>query len=255
MEYVYQIKLADGSDLSRPTLAVGIIECNSKQEVCQQLQERYPEYFDGNKVAQKLTKKSEQLVYVTIYELDDYWSGYWKQEVECKVCGKKVQLVDIRNHLGHIDLSAFACSLECQEQLPDVLEKYRAAQSEEYWNSRCDYYYIYKITHKLTGRCYVGYTEREVIFRWWEHIKHSDLPIGRALRSELENFTFEILEKHEKSTKTISEMHEIETAYILKYDSINNGYNCVVSKSAATGPITSTVQSKPLFDISAGGND
>lgn len=249
MEYIYMIKLADGSGgFSRPTLYQNIIEAENKQQVCDYIQEHHPEYFDGNKVAQKLTKKSEQLVYVTIFELDDYWKGYWTQDCVCKVCGKTVPLIQVKNMDESLSNPyQFACSLECKEKLPEVLQELREAASEEYWNQQRDYYYIYKITHKLTGRCYIGYTAREVVFRWWEHVKHSDLPIGQALQAELEMFTFEILEKHEKSTKTIQEMHQIETMYIQKYNSIEDGYNCVVSASTDTTP---KAKPRKLFDDS-----
>jgi predicted GIY-YIG superfamily endonuclease len=188
----------------------------------------YPEYFEGNKLTQKLSKKSDQIVYVSIYELDDYWSKYWKQEVECMVCHKKIPLIQTKNHLGNINIKKFTCSIECE----NVRKEKADNEIDEYWNDRCQYYFIYKITNKENGMVYIGYTEREPIFRWWEHFKHSYLPIGEALKSYgIEAFTFEVLEKHLKSKKTIEEMHKIETAYINAYDSIKTGYNCIVSKT------------------------
>lgn len=227
MEFLYQIKLATSeyNPFNRPVLANGIIERDSKKEVLDFIEKEYPEYFDGNKVSQKLSKKSEQLVYVTIHELDDYWKNYWKQEMECDVCHKKVPLIQVKNQLG--SLSHFICSAKCEEEL----EKRRAEAGDEFWNDRCSFYYIYKITNKVDGKVYVGYTEREPIFRWWEHFKHSQLPIGQALKEQgIENFTFEVLEKHSKNEKSIEEMHAIETRYISEFDSILNGYNCMVSK-------------------------
>lgn len=245
MEYFYQIKIKDGFDsMMYPVAVQGVVEQPSKLDVCRWLETEYPEYFECNKVAQKLTKKTEQLVYATIFELDEYWKEYWSQEIECAVCGRKTPLLTLKKHLGTINFSRFTCSVDCEKLLPEHLEKQRVENSEEYWNSRCSYYYIYRIAHKTNGKCYIGYTEREPVFRWWEHLKHSDLPIGVALQTEgIQNFTFEILECYPKDTKTVQEMHEIETKHILAYDSINNGYNCVVSKSV-TEP---TVKQKPLF--------
>ena len=243
MEYLFQIKLIESTynTFSRPTLAQEIISAQSKQDVLKYIQENYPEYFDGNKVAQKLSKKSEQLVYVTIFELDEYWKKYWTSEVECCVCGKKVPLIQIKNHLSDIYLPTFTCCPECESKKSDALQQKREESYDDYWSSRCDYYYIYKITNKLNGKCYIGYTEREPIFRWWEHYKHSELPIGKALQGEgIQNFTFEILEMISKADTTIQAMHEMETSYILKHDSISSGYNCVVSK-------TPVVAQKKLF--------
>lgn len=139
------------------------------------LEEEYPEYFDGNKVCQKLSKKSEQIVYVSIYELNDYWSKYWKQEIECKVCHRKVPLIQAKNHVGR--LSNFICSVSCEEKLRETAEN----EVDEYWNEKCPYYFIYKITNKITGKVYIGYTEREPIFRWWEHFKRSQLPDRKSV--------------------------------------------------------------------------
>lgn len=227
MEYVYQIKIVTGeyNSFHRPVLAQGIIEKDCKKDVVTFLAEEYPEYFDGNKVSQKLSKSSQQVVYVTIHELDDYWSKYWKQEIECEICHKKVPLIEIKNHVGR--LSNFLCSVTCEEQQKKKAEN----ELNEYWNERCPYYFIYKITNKKNGKVYIGYTEREPIFRWWEHFKHSNLPIGLALKEYgIENFLFEVLEKYRKDEKTIDDMHSIETNYISKYNSIKDGYNCINSK-------------------------
>lgn len=252
MEWFYQIKIRVDSVYGSgdyPVAVQGITEQPSKVDVCRWLETEYPEYFEGNKVAQKLSKKTEQLVYVTIFELDDYWKRYWTQEITCAVCGSKTSLLAMKKNLGCVSYNNFACSVECEKLLPEVLEKRRVENTEEYWNKQCSYYYIYRIAHKTNGKCYVGYTEREPVFRWWEHLKHSDLPIGIALQAEgIQNFTFEILECHPKDMKTKQEMHEIETNYILQYNSIENGYNCIVSKA----PTTPAVKSKALFNIDEG---
>lgn len=229
MEFIYQIKIAPNNYdvFCRPVLAQGIIDVDSKADVISYVEKEYPEYFEGNKVAQKLSKKSEQIVYVSIFELDDYWKSYWTQEVECMICHKKVPLIQTKNNLGNIGIKSFVCSVPCEEKRKKRAEN----EYEEYWSDRCQYYYIYKITNKTNGKAYIGYTEREPLFRWWEHFKHSNLPIGIALKEEgIESFTFEVLEKHSKTDKTVDEMHEIETRYIQLFDSINSGYNCIVSR-------------------------
>ena len=228
MEFIYQIKIAsnDYNAFCRPVLAQGILDVEKKADVLAYVEKEYPEYFDGNKVAQKLSRKSEQIVYVSIFELDGYWKNYWTQEVECAICHKKVPLIQVKNQLGGF-VSKFICSMKCEEKRKELAEN----EYEEYWNERSECYYIYKITNKNNGKVYVGYTEREPLFRWWEHFKHSNFPIGKALKEDgIESFTFEVLEKHLKSDKTVVEMHEIETKYIQLFDSINSGYNCIVSK-------------------------
>ena len=230
MEYLYQIKVAV-NDYDKQIAAQGIIEKKSKKEVLKFLEEEFPEYFDGNKVAQKLSKKTDQVVYVSLHELTEHWKKYWTSEVECMICHSKVQLLELKQHLGYFNIKKFTCSMECEEKRKER----EPDEFNEYWNDRCRFFYIYKITNKLDGKVYIGYTEREPLFRWWEHIRHSHLPIGAALKNEgIENFTFEVLEKYSKEEKTIEEMHEIETKYIHNYDSISNGYNCIASKSCQT---------------------
>lgn len=247
-EYYYQIKIQDGhNSFMYPVAVKGIAEAEDKTSLCRWLESEYPEYFEGNKVAQKLSKKTEQIVFVTIFPLTDYWKEYWTSSVECVTCGKQVPLIEIQPNLGEIYLPTFTCCPECRANMEQALQQRKEDNYDEYWSKRCGYYYIYKITHKTNGKCYIGYTEREPVFRWWEHLKHSDLPIGQALQSEgIQMFTFEILECHSKDSKTKQEMHEIETNYILTYDSINNGYNCVVSKSVSQP----TVKQHKLFDDS-----
>lgn len=225
MEFIYQINIVHKSTHYRAV--TNIIEADNKQEVLKYLENTYPEYFLGNKVAQRLSNKSEQTVFVTIFELNEYWKKYWEQDIKCVVCGKSFKLIDINNQLGVSMSNNFTCSQSCQNKLKLIEQQ----KNEDYWNTKSQYYYIYKITNKFNNKVYIGYTEREVIFRWWEHLTHSNKPLGNALKFYgIEKFTFEVLERHLKHEKTIEDIKRLETEYIKKYDSINNGYNCIVSK-------------------------
>lgn len=245
-KWFYQIKLKTGyASFEREVLAQNIIEAESKQDVLKYIEKNYPEYFDGLKVAQKLTKKSEQIVYCTIYELTPYWEKYWSGEIECCVCGRKLPILTLRNYLGDIEFSKFTCCADCRAKRDEVLQRKTEENNDAYWESRCEYYYIYKITNKHTNQCYIGYTARKPLFRWWEHYKHSDLPIGKALENEgIKNFTFEILEMIPKSESSVSDMHKLETSYISRYDSIANGYNCIMSDSESK-----SIKPRHLFEL------
>ena len=79
---------------------------------------------------------------------------------------------------------------------------------------------IYKITNNLTGKSYIGQS-KNIQKRYLEHIHHKDTDIDKDIRElGLENFTFEILELCDES-----QLNEREDYYILKFDSIDNGYN------------------------------
>lgn len=57
--------------------------------------------------------------------------------------------------------------------------------------------YVYKISHKLSGRVYYGITHRSPSWRWTEHAR-SPTELGQAIRRHgRQAFTFEVLQKHE----------------------------------------------------------
>ena len=73
------------------------------------------------------------------------------------------------------------------------------------------------------GKSYIGSTD-DIKKRREEHKTHSTNKFGRAIKNiGLDKFEFEILEKVNYYTKT--ELYDIENNYIIKYDSVNNGFN------------------------------
>ena len=73
------------------------------------------------------------------------------------------------------------------------------------------------------GKSYIGSTD-DIKKRQEEHKTNSTNKFGRAIKNiGLDNFEFEILEKVNYYTKT--ELYDIENNYIIKYDSVNNGFN------------------------------
>jgi len=87
---------------------------------------------------------------------------------------------------------------------------------------------IYKITCKINNKSYIG-KSRNIFDRWQKHIYNGLTCNCNSYANELykdikkygiENFTFEILELAEND-KTF----HTENDYIMKYDTIKNGYN------------------------------
>lgn len=87
--------------------------------------------------------------------------------------------------------------------------------------------YIYKFTHKETGRCYIGQTVQDPNRRRLEHIAHSKHTsithhFHNALRKYgIESFTFEVID----TATTLEELNTLEEKYVLLFDSIDNGFN------------------------------
>ena len=73
------------------------------------------------------------------------------------------------------------------------------------------------------GKSYIGSTD-DIKKRRAEHETNSTNKFGRAIKNiGLDKFEFEILEKIKYYDR--SDLFEIENNYIIKYDSVNNGWN------------------------------
>jgi len=87
--------------------------------------------------------------------------------------------------------------------------------------------YIYKFTHKETGRCYIGQTIQEPNRRRLEHISNSRYTSKKyhfhnAIRKYgIESFTFEVID----TATSLDDLNLLEEKYVGKFDSINNGFN------------------------------
>jgi group I intron endonuclease len=87
--------------------------------------------------------------------------------------------------------------------------------------------YIYKFTHKETGRCYVGQTIQDPNRRRLEHIADSrhtpkTYHFHNALKKYgIDTFTFEVIAE----ATSLTELNLLEEKYVAQYDAINNGFN------------------------------
>jgi group I intron endonuclease len=87
--------------------------------------------------------------------------------------------------------------------------------------------YIYKFTHIDSERCYIGQTIQDPNQRRLEHIADSrhtkrTYHFHNALRKYgVETFTFEVI----ATASNLDELNLLEDTFILKYNSINNGFN------------------------------
>lgn len=207
----------------------------SKEKVKEKLLECFPTLFPDNKVLQKRSKKNtEQITYCTIFELDSYWNNYWLEEIECPICKTKTEkwkYKTLTNFYGGSYLSQ-CCSVKCSEELTEQLKETQKKEDQDkiYLYNNRDFWYIYKITEKDTNKSYIGMTGREVVWRWWDHFTKSQQEFGCYLRKKgIEHFTFEIIEKLPKENCDKRDMEKKESQYILKYDTIKNGFNTNIS--------------------------
>ena len=87
-------------------------------------------------------------------------------------------------------------------------------------------YSIYKITNKVNGKVYIGFTQ-DIKRRWKQHIndhKKIQRPLYESMiKHGIDSFEFEVLYESEDREHTLTIM---EPFYIKLYDSYNKGYNC-----------------------------
>lgn len=215
-----------------------LIEAADKDEVKSILLDRYPQFFQKNKVYEKETKDQAQFFYVVIFPLYEHENilideGPWV----CAYCGQVHENKYVSR--PRINIRLFGDKPFCLSDDDTCLNRYK----QEYFYDKdfpddLNYVtvdspnYIYKCTEKSTGKSYVGKTKNAPFFRWWNHLTHSSSPFGLHLRSTiLSDWTFEVLEVL-PSNASDSEILRIESEYIIKFDSIANGYNSVISNKS-----------------------
>ena len=227
-----------------------LIYAKDKKDVKKILMERYPQFFPENKVYEKESVKNpNQIFYVLIYPLREFEiilmnEGEWV----CSGCGQKYEnkYLNPPKNYTKIGKDYNFCNYYDKGRDPNIdpdicLNLFKGKVEENgieppdnmmfVNNDSCSY--IYKVTEKATGKSYIGKTKNAPFFRWWEHLKHSRSPFGLHLRNtDLKEWTFEVLETLQPYVKE-KEILRIESEYILKYDSINNGYNSVISNKDA----------------------
>jgi len=87
---------------------------------------------------------------------------------------------------------------------------------------------VYRIKNNINGKSYIGITSRDIEARIKEHISRAMLGVRHSrLYDAIRKYGFESFNVTEvASTNTEDSVRKMETEYINKYDSYNNGYNC-----------------------------
>jgi len=213
-----------------------LILAENKEEVKAILLEKYPQFFPTNKVYSKETKDVAQFFYVVIFELYDYEKKQITEDTswECSYCKHKHSntYLDRPRMLEKLFGDKMFCKSDedyCITQYKKEYYKDIELPDDENYIKKDSPVYIYKVTEKLSGKCYVGKTKNAPFFRWWNHLTHSCSPFGIYLRqTKLSDWTFEVLIELPSNT-TDEEVFKTESKYIKDFDSISNGYNSVIS--------------------------
>jgi hypothetical protein len=218
-----------------------LIMAKDKEGVKNFLLEKYPQFFSNGKVYTKETKDIAQFFYVVIFELfsheiDDINKGEWACN-HCKhvhpnkyISKPYIGVFDGKDHLFCRDVEDIRNKGVCYDAFKREYYQQNEIPDDNGYVNGSSYNYIYKITEKLTNKCYIGKTKNAPFFRWWNHLTHSCNPFGLYFRNQtkLSDWTFEVLEILPSDTLD-SEVFKVESNYIKKFDSINNGFNSLIS--------------------------
>lgn len=215
-----------------------LILAQDKSQVKKILLDMYPQFFQNGKIYEKETKDQAQFFYVLIYPLMEHELNLINEgEWVCSQCGQ----VHENKYISKPKLSErllgsklMFCNSDDNYCLESYLKnKYSKLDfPDDVHHIKVDSLnYIYKCTEKHSGKCYIGKTRNAPFFRWWNHLTKSSSPFGVYLRgTKLSDWTFEVLEELPPNIDD-SEVFRIESEYINKFDSINNGFNSLISSS------------------------
>lgn len=229
VDFYYQIKGKEGeksdmgysfSNWSFPPIFSGKVSANDKKEAKKIIEEEYGKRFPL-RVLLKDLDSNDFLLKITDMEKHPYLKALF-EEMECTECKNKFRRIDLYNDRNVHYKGTEYCSDSCKDK---AYERNRLEINDSMFNEAGNVPVIYKITNRITNKCYIGQTVQSFTLRWWQHIKwgKSDCKFHNAMKnSKLTDWLFEVIDIVSKD-----KLDEKEAYYIKKFNSINKGYNTV----------------------------
>lgn len=231
--YIRQLKWKWGENLAVELWVIA----KDKETLIKKMEDKYKIKI----TEQKPAKCRNTLDYnmATIYlkwSIDLIWECLVKEKT-CKQCKKVFSIFSSRQyHLLPTNISAQKDYLNDEEFYNEFFcSDYCRNNSTSLWvssNNALDFWIpvIYKITNKETKQCYIWQTIQSFTLRWWQHLKTNNTEkFWKALSEyDITKWTFEVIEVIRK--ENLHRILEIETNYMKKYNSVDNGYNNNYSK-------------------------
>jgi len=231
-DFYYQIKGKDASgNWHWPPLHSGLISAETRKDARDKIEEEFRETLPMTGLKGEKGKEQQFLLSIDDVTNKHYILDRFK-DMQCKECGATYTL----NHkyLLHAGGQREFCSSECAD-------KFKNAQGIV-WDVNFDFTgqhapVIYKITCKAEDKCYIGKTTQAFTLRWYQHFYQGHgTKFHEAIKKYgMAGWTFEVIEiieipKDAPSTLRHTIILERESFWINHYDSIDNGYNTVISK-------------------------
>lgn len=234
MEFFYQIKgkhsngeeSAFGSAWVFPPVFSGKVEAENKKDAHKIINEEYGKQFPL-RVLKKDLDSNEFLL--SIEPLNKHQERLFELKT-CERCNNEFRIIDKYNDHNCKNKGDKYCSQECQNEDREIAA-YMHSQNTNLTGSSNPV--IYKITHKSSGKCYIGKTTQVFTLRWYQHFFQSgDNKFHLEIKSsKVTDWNFEVIEyivipEHFKTSKEIDQLIiERERYYIILFDAIDNGFN------------------------------
>lgn len=240
MEFYFDIKAKENSskeysDWSWPPVWSGKIEADTRKEARQKINDEYCRDF----IMRFSKKNPDEPFLLSIKEMTPHLAKRFNV-LTCEVCGNDFTLND--KYCTNSDNHHNVCSSDCYSQYSST-----QTSENEYDFDRNNYLnppVIYRIINIKTDKCYIGKSIRSFTLRWWEHIKagklsgpNTDHCFYLAInQSSLTDWTYQVIEVVNEYPDSCIDyltkerfITERESYWINKYDSVNSGYNSVIS--------------------------
>jgi hypothetical protein len=248
---------------------MGYVEANSKKEARSLIEEDYNSKMCMKSKSEDIGVKN--LFLLNIYEPDVYWDNHWNEEHECSVCNQNFTKLQRGKTFDFESIKSGYCCPDCEE-----IGEYEADRNKEgaYLNKLLEENIgvelpcIYKITHKITNKVYIGQTTQAVTYRWYQHFKRTNGGTkfyDEIVNSSIVEWIFEVVEvidkdaqrnyyeqrkEHDRISKYINTR---EQYWINQFDSINSGYNSGVANKELH--MIHTKYSDGLFELNEVNDD
>lgn len=235
--YYYHIKSKNAEGYwAWPPIFCGQVEGVDKMDARKKLEELYGVHLPMG-APKKNADKQDLLLHLEDMTNKKYLQDRFMDRV-CNVCGRTY--TENEKYLLGVGGYASHCSKECTDNY-----KYEEAIDNDVnfdFNGIHDAV-IYKITCKTTGKCYIGKTTQAFTLRWYQHFYQSaNTKFHKAIKEHgICEWTFEVIEridipKNVRGGDKEKVITERETYWMGVYDSVNNGYNTMISQRLADIP-------------------
>lgn len=246
--FYFQVKgKSDWGSWSFPPIYSDRVFAKDKKEAKSLIEEQFDRKLPL-RVLNKDRDKEPFLLRITEITEDDIKTKSLFDIRECQLCGNEFRVIDHYNDSNEIYKGKEYCSNNCKVK---GYERDKAFVSDHFDPRSQHPTVIYKITNKVSNLCYIGKTSQCFTLRWYQHFYHGgSSKFHSAIKSsKYTDWEFTIIEVLVEAPEGISNADyalERESYWIKKLNTIENGYNSVISRVSLDGSKEQDIEEQPM---------